>query len=128
MPVFHGSTFLPQLYTPLPAAYYQQKAAKLGPDPLRGDADGELLWQKMRVSKKPIGALLMDQSAVAGIGNIYRAEILFKVHMQCTFTAELPNCTRDAATCLAFLHAGGCYADTGISNTLDVCMVLVDDA
>ena len=59
--------------------YYKQKSSKLGPDPLRGDADGELLWQKMQTSKKPVGAILMDQTAVAGIGNIFRAEILFKV-------------------------------------------------
>jgi endonuclease-8 len=52
--------------------------AKLGPDPLREDADRDLLWAVMQKSKKSIGQLLMDQSAVAGIGNIYRAEILFK--------------------------------------------------
>lgn len=52
--------------------------AKLGPDPLREDADRERLWAVMQKSKKSIGQLLMDQSAVAGIGNIYRAEILFK--------------------------------------------------
>lgn len=54
-------------------------AAKLGPDPLREDADGELLWMKMQTSRKPVGLILMDQTAVAGVGNIYRAEILFKV-------------------------------------------------
>jgi endonuclease-8 len=27
-------------------------------------------------SRKPIGALLLDQSVIAGIGNVYRAEIL----------------------------------------------------
>lgn len=53
--------------------------AKLGPDPLREDADKERLWAVMQKSKKSIGQLLMDQTAVAGIGNIYRAEILFKV-------------------------------------------------
>ena len=59
--------------------YYKEKSGKLGPDPLRQDADGERLWEKMRKSKKPIGGILMDQTCVAGIGNIYRAEILFKV-------------------------------------------------
>lgn len=53
-------------------------AAKLGPDPLREDADGEKLWAKMQAAKKPVGLILMDQSAVAGVGNIFRAEILFK--------------------------------------------------
>ena len=33
----------------------------------------------MSASRKPIGGILMDQTAVAGVGNIYRAEILFKV-------------------------------------------------
>ena len=61
------------------ADYYNEKSGKLGPDPLRQDADSERLWDKMRTSKKPVGGILMDQTAVAGIGNIYRAEILFKV-------------------------------------------------
>ena len=61
------------------AEFYQQCIAKLGPDPLREDADPELLWAKVQKSRKPIGLILMDQSCVAGIGNIYRAEILFKV-------------------------------------------------
>ena len=61
------------------ADYYMDKSGKLGPDPLRQDADSERLWDKMRISKKPVGGILMDQTAVAGIGNIYRAEILFKV-------------------------------------------------
>lgn len=57
---------------------YEQKRSQLGQDPLRDDADPELLWKKVRVSKKSIGALLMDQSFFAGPGNIYRAEILYK--------------------------------------------------
>ena len=61
------------------AELYEEKLTKLGPDPLREDADKERLWEVMQKSKKSIGQLLMDQTAVAGIGNIYRAEILFKV-------------------------------------------------
>ena len=60
-------------------AFYEERAGKLGPDPLRDDADPERLWQRMIKSRKPVGLFLMDQEAVAGIGNIYRAEILFKV-------------------------------------------------
>jgi len=59
-------------------AFMATSRARLGPDPLREDADGEALWAKLQVSKKPVGLLLMDQAYVAGIGNIYRAEILFK--------------------------------------------------
>ena len=60
------------------ADLYDRLTAKLGPDPLREDADGELVWARMQASRKPVGLVLMDQSMVAGIGNIYRAEILFK--------------------------------------------------
>ncbi|GFH23629.1 uncharacterized protein HaLaN_21269, partial [Haematococcus lacustris] len=57
---------------------YSHWAAQLGPDPLREDADKEVLWQSMQRSRKPVGLVLMSQELVAGIGNIYRAEILFK--------------------------------------------------
>lgn len=52
--------------------------ARLGPDPLRDDADPDLAWQRIRVSRTPIGALLMDQRVTAGVGNIFRAEVLFR--------------------------------------------------
>lgn len=57
---------------------YLEKIRKLGADPLRLDADAEEAWAKIQGSKKSIGYLLMDQSVIAGVGNIYRAEILFK--------------------------------------------------
>lgn len=57
---------------------FEGKLEALGPDPLREDADKERLWGKMQATSKAIGQILMDQSCVAGIGNIYRAEILFK--------------------------------------------------
>jgi endonuclease-8 len=49
----------------------------LGPDPLRRTADPERFVTRVRKSAKPIGALLLDQSVVAGIGNVFRAEVLF---------------------------------------------------
>jgi endonuclease-8 len=56
---------------------YMGKINSLGPDPLRDDADPEEAWQKIKKSKKTVGQLLMDQSVIAGIGNVYRAELLF---------------------------------------------------
>lgn len=53
---------------------------KLGPDPLVDDiAEGEERFTAV-VGRKPtpIGQLLMDQSVVSGIGNVYRAELLFR--------------------------------------------------
>jgi endonuclease-8 len=52
--------------------------ARSGPDPLRADADPDRAWARISRSNKPIGALLMDQSVLAGIGNVYRAEVLFR--------------------------------------------------
>lgn len=50
--------------------------ARLGPDPIRDDADPEPFFEYLARSKVPIGAALMDQSVVAGVGNVYRAEVL----------------------------------------------------
>jgi formamidopyrimidine-DNA glycosylase len=57
---------------------YHTKKAALGQDPLRQDANPDLLFSKVRKSTKRIGELVMDQSFFCGPGNIYRAEILFK--------------------------------------------------
>jgi endonuclease-8 len=51
-------------------------ASTLGPDPLRRDADPGRFVTRVLRSPKPIGALLLDQAVIAGIGNVYRAEIL----------------------------------------------------
>ena len=51
---------------------------RLGPDPLRQDADPQRAWQRISRSRTPIGALLMDQAVLAGVGNVYRAEVLFR--------------------------------------------------
>lgn len=51
--------------------------ARLGPDPLQRRADPELAWAKLRRRRTPIGAVLMDQGVLAGVGNVFRAEALF---------------------------------------------------
>lgn len=52
--------------------------ASLGPDPLRLDADPVHAWRRLHASRAPVATLLLDQSVVAGAGNIYRAEVLFR--------------------------------------------------
>jgi len=52
--------------------------ARLGPDPLRRDAESALAWARISKSRRPIGALLMDQAVIAGVGNVYRSELLFR--------------------------------------------------
>jgi len=52
--------------------------ARSGPDPLRDGADPDAAWARIRRSTAPIGVLLMDQTVLAGVGNVYRAEVLFR--------------------------------------------------
>jgi DNA-formamidopyrimidine glycosylase len=52
--------------------------ARLGPDPLRASADPGKAWQRVTRSRTAIGQLLMDQQVLAGVGNVYRAEILYR--------------------------------------------------
>lgn len=51
---------------------------RLGPDPLRADADPGAAYRRISRSRTTIAALLMDQKIVAGVGNVYRAELLFR--------------------------------------------------
>jgi len=60
----------------LDATGYHRQLERLGPDPLRPDADPERAWRRISRSKAPIGALLMNQEVIAGVGNIYRCEVL----------------------------------------------------
>ncbi|WP_309128457.1 DNA-formamidopyrimidine glycosylase family protein [Microbacterium sp.] len=58
--------------------------AKLGPDPLVGDpAEGEERFvSAVRRKAVPIALLLMDQAVVSGIGNVYRAEMLYRARLE----------------------------------------------
>ena len=66
-----------EVHTPEEA---QAVLARLGPDPLldkgiRGQRD---FVRRVLATTRPIGLVLMDQAVVSGIGNVYRAEILFR--------------------------------------------------
>src|SRR5699024_6476851 len=52
--------------------------ARLGPDPLRVDAEPDRAWERISRSSAPVAVLLLDQRLVAGVGNVYRAEVLFR--------------------------------------------------
>jgi endonuclease VIII len=51
---------------------------RLGPDPLRPGDDGDRAWDRISRSRTSVAALLMDQKVIAGVGNVYRAEVLFR--------------------------------------------------
>jgi endonuclease VIII len=52
--------------------------SRIGPDPIRRDAEPQDAWARVSRSSAPIAGLLMDQRVFAGVGNIYRAEVLFR--------------------------------------------------
>ena len=64
-----------ELLTP---AEQEALLARLGPDPLRPRTDPGPWLARVARSRAPLGTLLLDQSVVAGIGNVYRAELLFR--------------------------------------------------
>lgn len=52
---------------------------RLGPDPLCGlPGSRERFVSGVRAKRTPVAALLMDQKLIAGVGNVYRAELLFR--------------------------------------------------
>jgi endonuclease-8/formamidopyrimidine-DNA glycosylase len=78
------------------AAEAEAVRARLGPDPLAGThpqaagsaeaatAAGEEFARRLGRRRTPISRLLMDQEVVAGIGNVYRAELLFRARLSPT--------------------------------------------
>ena len=50
----------------------------MGPEPLANDFNGPVLAAALKGRKSPIKAALLDQSVIAGLGNIYVSEALFR--------------------------------------------------
>jgi endonuclease VIII len=70
---------------------------RLGPDPLRPEeGSAEQVWSRISRSRTPIGVLLMQQDVLAGVGNVYRAEVLFRHGVD----PRLPGRALDRATWL----------------------------
>ena len=74
-----------ELRGPMDCSVYSQEKwdgllKRLGPDPLNGDGP-ERMVAKVAKSRKPIGELLMDQTVAAGVGNIFRAELLYRARL-----------------------------------------------
>ena len=60
-------------------AYFLSK--KLGPEPTEQDFDLEIFIGALKKSKKPIKSHLLDQTLVAGLGNIYVDEVLWRAQI-----------------------------------------------
>lgn len=54
---------------------------RLGPDPLQPGADLDRGWARVHRSRRTLAELLMDQTVLAGVGNVYRSEVLFRLRL-----------------------------------------------
>lgn len=61
---------------------------RLGPEPLDADFTPAVLAAALTGRRASIKAMLLDQSIVAGVGNIYADEALFLAHIRPTRTGE----------------------------------------
>ncbi len=55
-----------------------ESVAKQGIEPIDDKLSKEYLYDKLKTKKIPIKSLLLDQTIIAGLGNIYADEVLFK--------------------------------------------------
>lgn len=55
--------------------------ARLGVEPLEREFTGDYLYALARTSRAPVKAFLLDQKRVAGVGNIYADEALFRARV-----------------------------------------------
>ena len=69
----------PMICTLVDRARRREIVATLGPDPLRRGSRPEVGWERLHRSRRSIAELLMDQAVVAGVGNVYRCEVLHRL-------------------------------------------------
>lgn len=67
--------------------------AGLGPEPLGNDFHENYLTSQFKGRKLPVKSALLDQKIVAGLGNIYVCEVLFRVGIAPTRMAGQINAT-----------------------------------
>lgn len=76
----------------------------IGPDPLGGGIGTDFV-ARLRTRSIPIGAALLDQKTLAGIGNVYRAELLFLAGIHpATPARELDDAAAEGLWNLAVRH------------------------
>ncbi|MGH7578486.1 MAG: bifunctional DNA-formamidopyrimidine glycosylase/DNA-(apurinic or apyrimidinic site) lyase, partial [Longimicrobiales bacterium] len=82
----------------LDADAWARRTAELGVEPLSDEFTAERLFQLTRGSKTPLRSWLLDQKRIAGVGNIYANEALFRARVRPTRRAR--RLTRNEAAAL----------------------------
>ena len=59
-----------------------KKMPRLGPEPIDPDFAAEELYRRLKKRRAPLKAVLLDQGAVAGVGNIYADESLYRARLR----------------------------------------------
>jgi len=77
----------------LTPAESSHREATFGPEPLEDGFSGEILWRGLQTSRAPVRSWLLDQRRIAGLGNIYAAEALFRARIH----PAQPACAIDRA-------------------------------
>jgi formamidopyrimidine-DNA glycosylase len=72
---------------------------ELGPEPLSEGFSKDYLFGALRGRRAPIKALLLDQAVVAGVGNIYATEALFRAGIRPHRPAHLVTRAEAARLC-----------------------------
>lgn len=86
---FYNNSYLADLRGPticevIETDLVDEHKKRLGPDPTNPDPkqlNQERFIARVRSSKSAIGLLLMNQSVISGVGNVYRAELLFRAKL-----------------------------------------------
>lgn len=103
----------------------QAAIGKLGPDPIvdSGSEAEERFVRGIRRTTTPVGALLMDQSVVGGIGNVYRAELLYRARLN----PHTPGKQVPADVAAALWHDWAYLLGLGVSTGQMMTMDDLDD-
>ncbi|HEV2140939.1 MAG TPA: bifunctional DNA-formamidopyrimidine glycosylase/DNA-(apurinic or apyrimidinic site) lyase [Candidatus Dormibacteraeota bacterium] len=59
-----------------------RKMPRLGPEPIDPDFAADELYRRLRKRTAPLKAVLLDQKAIAGVGNIYADESLHRARLR----------------------------------------------
>jgi formamidopyrimidine-DNA glycosylase len=93
--------------------------SRLGPDPLRADADPIEARRRIASFSGSVGAALLDQSVVAGVGNVFRAEALHACRIAPTRPAGSLSADDLAALWLVLVDMMSRALDEGRIITVD---------
>jgi formamidopyrimidine-DNA glycosylase len=96
-----------------------RRFAELGPEPLDPGFDADALARALEGSRAPLKAALLDQRNVAGLGNIYVCEALFRCALSPKRRAGTVRGEKAAALCAAIKATLGDAIRAGGSSARD---------